>query len=231
MRLYAPDKVHYPKIINVSSAWGDIPYILLHLLETFKVKRNKCLEFGVEYGYSTSALANYFKEVIGVDTFRGDINSGIKKDHFETTKQNLKDFPNIKLIKSDYKDFIKDNDQQYDLIHVDMSHDYNETFHCGEWSIMHSNTTIFHDTESFPQVKHACEDLANKYSMEFYNYPRSNGLGILKLFMIMAVALCLCGFAAKTYKYRCPKCKLVQEYTQQGVKKCPKDGRTMIKMP
>jgi phage FluMu protein Com len=34
----------------------------------------------------------------------------------------------------------------------------------------------------------------------------------------------------KTYKYRCPKCKLVQEYTVPGVKKCPNDGTTMIRM-
>lgn len=51
-----------------------------------------------------------------------------------------------------------------------------------------------------------------------------------KIFIITVLAIGLCGFAAKTYKYRCPKCKLVQEYTQQGVKKCPNDGRIMIKM-
>jgi hypothetical protein len=34
----------------------------------------------------------------------------------------------------------------------------------------------------------------------------------------------------KTYKYRCTKCKLVQEYTVPGVKKCPNDGTTMIRM-
>ena len=39
------------------------------------------------------------------------------------------------------------------------------------------------------------------------------------------------GFAApKTYKYRCPKCKLIQEYGTMGVKKCPNDGSTMIRM-
>ena len=37
-------------------------------------------------------------------------------------------------------------------------------------------------------------------------------------------------FAAKTYRYRCPKCKLIQEYGQPGSKKCPNDGRTMIKV-
>lgn len=34
----------------------------------------------------------------------------------------------------------------------------------------------------------------------------------------------------KTYKYRCPKCKLIQEYGTMGVKKCPNDGTTMIRM-
>jgi hypothetical protein len=35
--------------------------------------------------------------------------------------------------------------------------------------------------------------------------------------------------AAATYRYRCPKCKLIQEYGAPGVKKCPNDGRTMIR--
>lgn len=34
--------------------------------------------------------------------------------------------------------------------------------------------------------------------------------------------------AAKTYKYRCPKCNLIQEYGTPGVRKCPNDGWTMI---
>ena len=33
----------------------------------------------------------------------------------------------------------------------------------------------------------------------------------------------------KTYKYRCPKCKLIQEYGSPGVKKCPNDGKTMVR--
>lgn len=36
--------------------------------------------------------------------------------------------------------------------------------------------------------------------------------------------------APKTYKYRCPKCKLIQEYGQPGAKKCPNDGKTMVRM-
>ena len=36
--------------------------------------------------------------------------------------------------------------------------------------------------------------------------------------------------ARKTYRYRCPKCKLIQEYGTPGVKKCPNDGKTMVRM-
>jgi len=35
--------------------------------------------------------------------------------------------------------------------------------------------------------------------------------------------------APKTYKYKCMKCKLIQEYGQPGTKKCPNDGQTMIR--
>ena len=37
--------------------------------------------------------------------------------------------------------------------------------------------------------------------------------------------------APKAYKYRCPKCKLIQEYGTMGSKKCPNDGWTMVRMP
>jgi len=35
--------------------------------------------------------------------------------------------------------------------------------------------------------------------------------------------------APKTYKYKCMKCKLIQEYGTPGVKKCPNDGQTMVR--
>lgn len=35
--------------------------------------------------------------------------------------------------------------------------------------------------------------------------------------------------APKTYKYKCMKCKLIQEYGQPGTKKCPNDGQTMVR--
>jgi hypothetical protein len=51
-----------------------------------------------------------------------------------------------------------------------------------------------------------------------------------KIFIIGLISLaCAGGFAAKAYRYKCPKCKLIQEYKIPGTKKCPNDGRIMIR--
>lgn len=51
--------------------------------------------------------------------------------------------------------------------------------------------------------------------------------------IFFAIAVCFLATvtvaAASTYRYRCPKCKLIQEYGIPGVKKCPNDGTTMIR--
>ena len=53
-----------------------------------------------------------------------------------------------------------------------------------------------------------------------------------KVFLFVVFAMLIGGTVLasnKVYKYRCPKCKLVQEYEIQGTKKCPNDGRIMIR--
>ncbi len=177
---YIPEIRLAPRLYTgVYSAWMDIPTILQDIIYRFGIKPKLALEFGVEYGYSTTALANYFNKVVGVDIFTGDIHAGLTEDHYESTKSNLSSWSNIELIKSDYKDFIKGNNQKYDLIHIDIVHTYEDTFKCGEWAVQHSDAVIFHDTESFPDVKRVCNDLSNKYRLAFYNYTPSHGLGIL----------------------------------------------------
>ena len=161
------------------SAWGNIPTILKDIIERFDVDTTNALEFGVEYGYSTSALSNYFSNVLGVDIFTGDIHSGLKDDHLEQTKNYLEPYKNITLLKSDYKDFIKNNFGKYGLTHIDIIHDFEHTYECGAWAVQHSRVTIFHDTESYAEVKRACQELSYNYDLEFYNYKESHGLGIL----------------------------------------------------
>jgi hypothetical protein len=138
-----------------------------------------CLEFGVEFGYSTVAFSNYFKKVIGIDIFLGDIHTVHKGDHYEQTKASLSAFNNIELIKADYKDWIKTDTEVYDLIHIDIVHTYEDTYQCGLWSAQHSTCTLFHDTESFPEVKRAVSDIAKITGKKFYNYPKYYGLGII----------------------------------------------------
>lgn len=179
---YIPKTRDTPNVINVAnlvSAWGDIPTIIKDIIVTFNINPKTALEFGVEYGYSTSALANYFTNVIGVDTFTGDIHSNTKYNHYKMTQRILNNYKNIQLINSSYKNYINNNNNIYDLIHIDIVHTYNETYECGEWAVNHSRVVIFHDTISFDEVKKVCYDLSTKYGLEFYNYPDSHGLGIL----------------------------------------------------
>lgn len=51
--------------------------------------------------------------------------------------------------------------------------------------------------------------------------------GLVLLFSL--VALSAFG-ATKVYRYRCPKCKLIQEYEVPGTKHCPNDGRVMLRV-
>lgn len=124
-------------------------------------------------------FSNYFKSVTGVDKFIGDEHTKHKGDHYDSTKESLADFKNIELFRADYKDWIKNDNNQYDFAHVDIIHNYKETYECGLWSVEHSKCCVFHDTESFPGVRRAVSDIAKKTGKTAYNYPYHHGLGII----------------------------------------------------
>lgn len=177
---YIPHSIKIPsKLLDVTTAWKGLESIIEDIMQQFNVKNNRCLEFGVEFGYSTVALSNFFKEVRGVDLFIGDKHTVHKGDHFQDTKQRLSAYSNIELFKANYKSYIKKDKTQYDLIHVDIVHTYKDTYKCGLWSARRSTCTIFHDTESFRDVKQAVIDIAKVTGKKAYNYPHCNGLGII----------------------------------------------------
>ncbi len=178
---YVPQKIVVPErlVHPRSQAWVGLERIIFDIIDFSKIDRNAALEFGVEFGYSTAVLANYFKKVIGIDIFTGDEHAGHYGDIYDETRNNLRDFGNIELIRSNYKDFILSTDQFFDMIHVDIIHTYEDTYQCGLWSVEHSSCTIFHDTQSFPAVKKAVSDVAMKTKKKFYNYRKYNGLGIV----------------------------------------------------
>lgn len=177
---YVPNRRETPaRKLNVHSAWKGIENILSDLIERFQIPTDVCLEFGVELGFSTTALSSFFNRVIGVDTFLGDIHTKNMRDIYEETSQRLSPYRNIELIRSDYRDFIQKEDRCFGLIHVDIVHTFADTFACGLWSAKHSQCAIFHDTESFPQVKRAVAEIARATGKRFFNFKESHGLGIV----------------------------------------------------
>jgi hypothetical protein len=174
MTEYTPVIFDNPKTINVISAWQGIPNILLDIITRFRLRDNLALEFGVERGYSTTALAHYFKHVIGVDPFYDKL--GFR---FADVQTLLSAWHNIELHESKFEDYIKQENRFFNLIHIDIIHEYQPTFDCGDWSLKHSDFVCFHDTQSYPAVMQACQDLAEKHKARFYNYPHCNGLGML----------------------------------------------------
>lgn len=177
---FVPEKRRPPsRTIPVESAWVGIESILADLIDRFHLGTNSCLEFGVEHGYSTVALSSFFNRITGVDTFTGDQHTVNDKDIYNETVSRLAPFKNIQLIRCAFEDWIVQDNNSYDLIHVDIVHTYAATFACGLWSATHSRCAIFHDTKSFPAVKQAVSDIARRTGKTFYNFDESNGLGIL----------------------------------------------------
>lgn len=179
MKKYIPTTFDSPRVIDVTSAWGNIPVIIKDIILRFNLKTDKALEFGVERGFSTTALAHYFKDVIGVDTWDWDFGDGIDRSYISVCTL-LNEWYNIHLIELNYQEFIKlkESDIRYDLIHVDIgyeTHEYEPTLECGDWALQHSDCVLFHDTLSFPGVMRACEELAEKHGFEFYNYEEEIG--------------------------------------------------------
>jgi hypothetical protein len=170
------------------SAWKGLESILPAIIKKFDVKQNFALEFGVEFGYSTAAFAQLFDNVTGIDTFLGDPHSDLqlgggktrpRTDFFEYTRKNLEKWPNIHIFQMDYKEWITKDTSQYDLIHVDIVHTFEDTLACGRWAADHAPVVVFHDTESFPEVKRAVAAIAEDTGKTFYNYPHCYGLGIV----------------------------------------------------
>jgi predicted O-methyltransferase YrrM len=178
---FVPTELWTPHhLVDVPTAWEACPPILRDIMLRFKIKPNTALEFGVDYGYSAAALANFFNRVIAVDTFKGDEYAGYRDDTLMAqTERALKDFKNIELVQSDYRDFIKQDHGMFDAIHIDVIHNYQETNECLAWSVNHSDVVLVHDTISFPEVRRAVQDVCWETGVVFYEYQVKHGLGIL----------------------------------------------------
>lgn len=169
------------KVINVPTGWRGCEKYLLPIIKKFNIEQNKVLEFGVDSGYSLFVLSQLFKKAIGVDSFTGDAHINHEQgDNFFIDVKNRLNYSNIELIRSDYRDFIKQNDETYDLIHIDIVHHYKETLECAQWSINHSKVVILHDIVSFHDVYRVCRDLSDNKNIFFNSsIQKYHGLGVL----------------------------------------------------
>jgi hypothetical protein len=180
IKQYRPRRLTPPsRKLEVVSAWKGLELLIDDLIDRYGLGRTRCIEFGVEFGYSAVAFSSFFEEVVGVDTFTGDEHTRNKEDHFEATQARLAPYPNIRLVRSDYRDFIKQDHGRFDFAHVDIVHNYKETFECGHWCVQHADIVVFHDTESFVEVRRAVRDIAKRTGYRALNYPLHYGLGIL----------------------------------------------------
>lgn len=175
---FKPKQFNDTQVINVLSAWQTMPVVLYDIMRRFRLNNRLALEFGVENGYSLSALANYFHKVIGVDPF--DFNP--QQDVITTYKQvqeRLKDYKNVALFVGTAEEYIKQTLlKRYDLIHIDIgyeSHDYTTTYPVGERAVQHSRCVLFHDIFTFPEINTVCEELAAKYNMKYHAYTEEVG--------------------------------------------------------
>jgi predicted O-methyltransferase YrrM len=181
---YIPEHLWKPQhLVDVPTAWDGVESILRDVMLRFKIFPGTALEFGVDYGYSTAALANFFNRVIGVDHFKGDNYAGFRDDTLITqTERALKDFKNIRLVPVPYEYYIalpSSNDQKYDLIHVDIIHEYKPTNELVAWAIQHSDVVMVHDTIAFPEVRRAVQDVSWESGRVFYEYQVKHGVGFL----------------------------------------------------
>ncbi|MBE9464065.1 hypothetical protein ACFP1I_07285 [Dyadobacter subterraneus] len=178
--VYKPAKLIRPaNLPDVSSSWKGLELIIEDILDGFDLERTSCIEFGVGSGFSTAAFSNYFEQVTGIYIFVNKSFPDKEQEYFDETKSTLAAYKNIKLFRSDYREWIKTDQSRYNFAHIDGLKHYDETYECGLWTARHSDCTVFHNTESLTEVRQAAIDIALETGQSLFSYPLLNGLGIL----------------------------------------------------
>jgi len=168
------------ELLKQPSGWEGLECYMDSIIKELNIKTDLALEFGIDQGYSLKILTQLFKKTVGVDSFSSDPHIGHPQgsEFFQSILNKFKDH-NVDIFKVDYRDYIKNDNKQYDLIHVDIVHFYAETFECVDWSIQHSNVVLVHDTITFPDMHRVCVDIAKKHNVGYSNIIPHNGLGVL----------------------------------------------------
>lgn len=167
---------------DAPTAWRPNETVLMDIIRRFRLLNSIALDMGVDWGFSTSALASFFHTVIGVDTFEGDAHAGERDgSQFHSVRKSMDDagIRNVILIRSDAEQWMQRANGSYSLIHVDLYHTFELTHKVGTWAVNHAPIVLFHDTRSFPEVMRAVSAVAEETGRHFYEWNEASGLGIL----------------------------------------------------
>lgn len=166
-------------IENLASAWKGHRRFAKWLVE--EMQPTTIVDLGVDYGYSTFCLAiPNIGTVYGIDTFEGDIHTGVHTDAKEVCyyviEQN--NYNNIKIIEKDFDLVHSEWTLPIDILHIDGLHTYEQTMNNYKlWSkFLHEKScVIMHDVISFPEVMKVFQEIP-LYKVHFTH---SAGLGVL----------------------------------------------------
>lgn len=180
---YVPRRLVTPaRLSDAPTAWHPCESILEDLFERFGVDRSgTALELGVDWSFSTVALSNYFSHLIAVDMFTGgDEHAGWRgDDQYPTVSGQLREIPNVTLVRMDCREWMKVSSRTYSFVHCDLVHTYDLTKEVGLWAVKCCPLVGFHDTISHPDVRRAVSEICDATGKKFYEFQVEQGLGIV----------------------------------------------------
>jgi Methyltransferase domain len=148
-----------------------------HLPRLFEEARGTVLELGVRGGVSTSAL------LAGVEQRGGEVWS-VDVDPSSSTAYAA--HPLWHFVCSDSRDpaplAVAGLPSKIDVLFVDTLHEYEHVREeLAVWGprVSRGGIVLVHDTDTFPEVRHAVEDYARRKGLHSEFLPSSNGLGVI----------------------------------------------------
>lgn len=166
-------------IQHIISAWKGHDEFAVKLVQ--HMKPETIVELGVDYGFSTIALAlPNIGTVYGVDWFKGDAHAGYRDTRAEVEQEIEKiGVKNIVLITADFSELAKTWDKKIDILHIDGYHTYDavkQNFNDWIGFVKEDGVVLMHDTTSFADdVGRFFEEI----ELPKYNFTHSHGLGVV----------------------------------------------------
>lgn len=166
---------------SITSAWVGHRDFATWLVNEMKPK--VILDLGVDWGYSTFALAvPNIGKVYGIDHFEGDPFTGIRNTYNEVMAnvkwlRNKHNISNIEIIKGQFDDVAKrwNPKNKIDILHIDeVPSDIGKDYDTWIKYLSDDGVILFHNTQAFGEVKNFFANL----DLAKYEFNHSGGLGV-----------------------------------------------------